>query len=160
MFFVRHAKSSWADPYAADIDRPLNKRGLRDAPIMASHLKNRIAAIDCWLVSPAKRAQMTAEYLAHEIQHKVRYDAEAVYHAWTDTLIDQVRNIDDQFETAIVFGHNPGFTYLFNVYSRDALDNLPTCGIFELNINSEHWSDIDPSNTDTVWLIYPKLFTR
>jgi hypothetical protein len=31
---VRHAKSSWKDAQISDFDRPLNKRGKRDAPRM------------------------------------------------------------------------------------------------------------------------------
>ena len=39
VFFIRHAKSSWSDMSLKDFDRPLNKRGKRDAPMMAEKLQ-------------------------------------------------------------------------------------------------------------------------
>jgi len=39
ILFMRHAKSSWADSKQKDLDRPLNKRGKRDAPAMGRYLK-------------------------------------------------------------------------------------------------------------------------
>ena len=41
LILVRHAKSSWKDAYLLDIDRPLNKRGQRDAPMMGKRLAER-----------------------------------------------------------------------------------------------------------------------
>ena len=34
IILARHAKSSWKDPGLDDFDRPLNKRGKRNAPFM------------------------------------------------------------------------------------------------------------------------------
>ena len=67
LFLVRHAKSSWADPSLADLDRPLNKRGLRDAPFMAKLLKGRGVQPDRILSSPANRAFTTASYFAEAL---------------------------------------------------------------------------------------------
>jgi phosphohistidine phosphatase len=63
LYLVRHAKSSWAEPGLADIDRPLNKRGKRDAPEMGRRLKERDAVPDRIVTSPAKRARGTTRDL-------------------------------------------------------------------------------------------------
>ena len=39
LMLIRHAKSSWANPGLTDMERPLNNRGLRDAPAMAKYLR-------------------------------------------------------------------------------------------------------------------------
>jgi len=39
VLILRHAKSSWKHPDLADHDRPLNKRGKRDAPLIGRLLK-------------------------------------------------------------------------------------------------------------------------
>ena len=39
LVIIRHAKSSWDDPFLNDHDRPLAERGLKDAPKMAKRLK-------------------------------------------------------------------------------------------------------------------------
>ena len=42
LYLNRHAKSSWSDSSLDDIDRPLNKRGLRDAPLMGDILRKKV----------------------------------------------------------------------------------------------------------------------
>ena len=41
LILVRHGKSSWKDASLDDHDRPLNKRGERDAPYMGKVLKDK-----------------------------------------------------------------------------------------------------------------------
>ena len=41
LYLIRHAKSSWKDPDLDDFDRPLNKRGKTDAPLMGKRLKEQ-----------------------------------------------------------------------------------------------------------------------
>lgn len=41
ILILRHAKSSWKDPDVNDHDRPLNKRGKRDAPHMGELLQDK-----------------------------------------------------------------------------------------------------------------------
>ncbi|MGA9237317.1 MAG: histidine phosphatase family protein, partial [Desulfobacterales bacterium] len=60
IILIRHAKSSWKDPSLGDFDRPLNKRGKRNAPFMGQKLKERKIIPDLLLSSPAKRARKTA----------------------------------------------------------------------------------------------------
>ena len=40
LLILRHAKSSWKHPELTDHDRPLNKRGKRDAPRMGEILRS------------------------------------------------------------------------------------------------------------------------
>ena len=157
IFFVRHAKSSWADSSLADIERPLNARGLRDAPFMAQKLAQIVPDIDLFICSPAQRARETCQYFINEIKPSKVEINDRVYHAWSDTLIDVVSKISNDVRSALIFGHNPGFTSVFNHFSQDYLDNLPTCGIFQLKIDVP-WEQIDKTNTQTGLLIYPKLY--
>jgi len=41
LVIIRHAKSSWSDPSLDDFDRPLNKRGNKNAPFMAKKFKDK-----------------------------------------------------------------------------------------------------------------------
>ena len=61
---VRHAKSSWKDPSLSDRDRPLNKRGKNNAPIMAERFLNRGLLPNRIITSPALRALTTARAIA------------------------------------------------------------------------------------------------
>jgi len=69
---VRHAKSSWDDPGLLDLERPLNKRGKRDAPFMGERLKKYKVKPDLIISSPAKRAMKTAKIIASKINYPVK----------------------------------------------------------------------------------------
>ena len=89
IYFIRHAKSSWADMSLRDIQRPLNARGLRDAPFMAKMLKGRGVQLDAIVSSPANRAFTTATYFAEAFGLKsadiiVKQD---IYEAFTERCI-------------------------------------------------------------------------
>ena len=159
VFFIRHAKSSWADSSLQDIERPLNKRGLRDGPFMAQKLREVRANIDVALISPAKRAMATFDFFSEEIEFKETRIDRRIYHAWPDQLIRILTELDEDVTSAVVFGHNPGFTDVYNTFAKAPISNLPTCGIFQL-ICSSTWDDMDTTNTESGHLLYPKMYVR
>ena len=68
LFLVRHAKSSWKHPELTDFERPLNKRGKRDAPEMGKRLADREIDLDLMVSSTATRAITTARTIAGKIR--------------------------------------------------------------------------------------------
>ena len=64
LLILRHAKSSWDNLNHSDYDRPLNKRGKRDAPRMGEHIRQQEIVPDLILTSSAKRARKTATKVA------------------------------------------------------------------------------------------------
>ncbi|MDH3806604.1 MAG: histidine phosphatase family protein, partial [Gammaproteobacteria bacterium] len=58
---VRHAKSSWKDSGLSDRERPLNKRGERDAPVMGKRAAAAGLRPSQIISSPAVRAWTTAK---------------------------------------------------------------------------------------------------
>ncbi len=158
VYFVRHAKSSWEDPRLRDIDRPLNKRGIRDAPFMASLLKEREQPqFDALISSPALRALTTAKYFGDLFMVKPRVE-ESIYEAWETTILMLIQSLDDQLQTVAIFGHNPTFTALANRFSQRFIDNVPTCGIFKVEANVPLWSSFSPTNAEMKAFYFPKQF--
>jgi len=156
LYIVRHAKSSWADMSLADFDRPLNKRGKRDAPIMAQWLLDHQGAIDHIISSPAKRAKRTAKVFAETLGVEITYH-ESLYHADIEAIYSSIYAATDSFNNIAIFGHNPGFTYFANEFSgQNYIDNIPTCGIIGLNSSAESWTDFSPANTKMEFFHYPK----
>jgi len=142
----------------SDIDRPLNRRGNRDAPFMSLRLAGMVKKIELCLISPANRAQMTAKEFRKVFSFKEVKIESSIYHASSNQLIEVLHDISDQYSSAIIFGHNPGYTYVHNHFAESIIENLPTCGIFELICNVESWKEVDSNNTDVGILIYPKMF--
>ena len=160
VYFIRHAKSSWADPGLRDFDRPLNKRGLRDAPFMAQRLYQLVGKMDKIITSPANRAKTTAYYFAKAfgIAEKEVLLKPEVYHAYSDTLVQVVKEFDDNWESVCLFGHNPGFTSVANLFSASFIDNVPTCGIVEIGGGFSSWKGFGDMSTKVLNIHYPKQY--
>jgi len=67
LYLARHAKSFWGDQSIPDFDRPLNKRGKRDAPFMGEVLNEKKIRLDLIVSSPSKRTKKTAMEIAVKI---------------------------------------------------------------------------------------------
>lgn len=160
IYIVRHAKSSWGDMNLADIDRPLNKRGKRDAPFMGDTCKSKGYIPDQIISSNANRAATTAQIFCKSLgldKSKLLYE-ESLYHAPEDTYIDVCFGLDDEINAVMMFGHNPGITYLANSVSKEYIDNVPTCGVLVIHASIEKWTDLDFSKCKLVDFLYPKMF--
>lgn len=141
LILLRHAKSSWKDPYLNDHDRPLNKRGKRDAPVMAGILKKYFPRPDMIVASPSKRTRATAEVMATGLgmnKHDIVYDKN-IYHADAFTLMHIVGDMENSVNTVLLVGHNPGLTVLANMYAPGITENIPTCGIVGFRTSQDSW---------------------
>jgi len=159
LLIYRHAKSSWKDPSLADFDRPLNKRGERDAPRMAKMLANQKLQPDLIVSSPAKRAKLTALILAKELHYpkkKIVY-TDTIYNAPAEKLIPSIRSLDDHYNKVVIVGHNTGFTELANVLGNLDIANVPTCGIVALDFKIDRWKDVKKKEGKFVFFYYPKM---
>lgn len=162
LYLVRHAKSSWDNPSLADHDRPLNGRGKRDAPFMASLLADKGVRPDALVSSTAKRARLTAGHFARafggeESELLLRPE---IYESSARTLQSVIEGLDDNWNTVLLFGHNPGFNSLAWQYDEEFSDNIPTCGIVRLMADVDHWRDFRPGKAALRDFIYPKMFNR
>jgi len=148
LYLIRHAKSSWDNPDQADIERPLNKRGEKDAPNMAKRLKEKRVTPDMMISSPAVRAYDTCKKFAKVLDFekgKIKLD-KRLYHANEDQLLSVIQEIKDHDrddeEVILLFGHNPGLTEFANLLLNETIDNIPTCGVVKASLNIRHWKDI------------------
>jgi len=158
LFLVRHAKSSWEDKKLLDHRRDLNKRGKRDAPVMGERLVARGIEVDRMISSTATRALKTAEMIAAELDHpwdELIID-ERLYLASVEEILEIIHNLPGYLDQVMVFGHNPGMTDLINTLCMAYLDNLPTCGIFELTYKINVWSQIGDVAPEHIYFDYPK----
>ena len=108
LILLRHAKSDWSGD-EDDVDRPLAKRGRRQAPVAGRWLAEQVERIDLAVVSTATRAQQTWQIASVELASAppVRNEARA-YAASDRALLDLVQALPDEARTVVLVGHNPG----------------------------------------------------
>jgi phosphohistidine phosphatase len=159
LIIVRHAKSSWDDLSLADHERPLAKRGLRDAPFMGARLAEWGPPVDRIISSSAVRALSTAEMFTQEMG--LPWDEiiveDGLYHASSEDMIDLIQEQEDHVDGLMLFGHNPGMTYLVNDLSDLDLDNLPTSGIVVLQFDVNTWGEVGETEAVTAEMDFPKM---
>ncbi len=159
LYLVRHAKSSWKFPELADFDRPLNRRGKRDAPMMGKRLKQRGVRPDLIISSPAKRARKIAQAVAKAVGYPasaIAYDPE-VYEASADSLLTLLRAVDDRVAVLMLVGHNPELTDLVNTFASHSIDNVVTSGVVTTTFPEDNWSALAPGAGQFRGYDYPKL---
>jgi len=143
LYLVRHAKSSWKHPGLRDIERPLNNRGKRDAPLMGNKLNLRGILPELIVSSPAIRARVTAKNITMEIgfpKKKILIN-DNIYEASSTELMNIIHCFDDKYDSVMMFGHNPGFTMLNNYLTDHYIDNIPTCGVVGIQFSTS-WKSI------------------
>lgn len=160
LYLVRHAKSSWDERGISDHDRKLNPRGLRDAPKMGDILKNKQCQPDIIYTSSAKRAHTTAKIIAEKLQYPVKdiVVTNRIYEATTNDLVNILNEIDDKFESAMLFGHNPSFTVLSNLLTDKYIDNMPTCSVSVIDLNADTWDKVESGSGKLIAFEYPKKY--
>jgi len=137
---VRHAKSDWGDPSLDDHDRPLNERGLRDAPRMARGLAGRGFRPEFVLSSTAVRARTTAAYFADALAAPVRLE-ERLYGAPASLLLRAAA--ESGASSIVVVAHDPGMTALAGRLSGDQIEHMPTCAVATFTWDEDDWAVVD-----------------
>ena len=159
---VRHAKSSWKDTSLRDRERPLNKRGKRDAPEMGRRIQEAGIRPSLILSSPAVRAWKTAKAIADAINYPREFlqKEEFLYLASVDRILDVIVAQDNNFNNILIVGHNPGFTDFANFLAPGLTHNLPTAGVVSVEIDQDDWSLYEKPAARVVLHEWPKKHNK
>lgn len=141
LVLVRHAKSSWNEPHVDDHDRQLNQRGLKNAPEMGLRLKNQGFSPDYVETSSALRAFSTAKIFCQEINFSLERIMKNpnLYLASISAWLEIIGKLNNDYNSVMLFGHNPGITNLVNQVWGLPIDNVPTCGMIILEFEKIKW---------------------
>lgn len=157
---IRHAKSSWANPLQSDYDRPLNDRGMHDAPMMGERLKSKGIVPDLIIASTAKRAAQTAKKIADAIgypEDKISWQ-ERLYHCNSSVFDEVISDLDDRIQTVCIVAHNPGISEYAGAFSSGAasIDHMPTCAIAGVEFDTDHWYEFGSAKRQVFIFDYPR----
>jgi phosphohistidine phosphatase len=144
---LRHAKSDWPD--VPDRDRPLAKRGRRDAPAMGRWLREHGYVPDIVVCSVAERTRQTWALLAPELggSPSVTFEPRA-YAASVLTLFYLVGELPGPCRAALLIGHNPAISELATSLAEPGPDHdagirFPTAAVAVLEFTGD-WADLAP----------------
>ena len=162
LYLNRHAKSSWSNPSLDDFSRPLNKRGMRDAPFMGELLSKKVSPPDIIYSSPANRAITTATQIAEAFKYDVDKIVEkhSIYEAAVFDLINIIKSTSDEHDIVMIFGHNPTFTMASNYLTNKFIDNIPTSGFVQINFDFNSWNEVEGNSGKLVLFEYPKKYLK
>lgn len=141
IYLLRHAKSSWKDADLSDIDRPLNKKGKSDAPMMGKYFSKKHIQPQLIISSPAKRAFKTACLIASELGYEeknIHINME-LYGANVDELLVLIQKLEASLDRVMLVGHNPAFTLAVPFFTGESIENLPTCGLVRIDFETKRW---------------------
>ena len=144
ILLLRHAKSSWKDVGQTDHARPLNKRGIRDAPRMGRLIAEQSLTPDLIVSSSAVRAVLTARAVSKAIDGLAPLvEEDALYLASPGTYIDTARYLEESFQRILFVGHNPGISELLNALTGcDTV--MPTAALAQIELPINQWKRLSP----------------
>ena len=164
LLLLRHAKSAWPD--VADHERPLARRGRRDAPVAGGWLRAAGRVPDRVVCSTARRARETWQLAAAELDASpaVRFD-QRVYGAAAGDLLDLAREIAPRTRTLLIVGHDPAMQELAlslasaRAGDADALERarlkFPTAAIAVLEFTGA-WQELTSQQAQLTAFVVPR----
>jgi phosphohistidine phosphatase len=158
LYLVRHAKSDWAYEGLSDIDRPLNERGYRDAPVMAARVAKLGHEPDRIVSSPAIRALTTALIFARQFEHEASSVAlePRLYEASPAAFIHLLGEQVDAVHKLMVVAHNPTLTDVANDLGGVAISNVPTAAVVCVRFEAGSWAEALRQPGKLEFFEYPK----
>ncbi|HXV23569.1 MAG TPA: histidine phosphatase family protein [Alphaproteobacteria bacterium] len=163
LLLLRHAKSSREDPEMADFDRPLTRRGRRDAPRMGEWMRKAGIKPDLILCSDARRARETWTELAQTLRSTAPVLFErALYMATSRALLHRLQRLAGSIGSVLVIGHNPGLEQTAQALANgtgEALERLqqkfPTAALARLDFAIEDWNKLRPGSGRVALFVVP-----
>ena len=149
LYIVRHAKSSWEYSGIEDIDRPLKKRGIKDAHLMSRFLAKKIDKPDVFVSSSANRALHTAIIFCDNLEYPLsNIKIKKQLYSFSDGyLVKTVNALDDAFNSAIIFSHDHGINTFVNKFGSKPISHVTTCGVIGIKFEEKHWKNIKKGKT-------------
>ncbi len=145
VIIVRHAK---AVPYGYDddLERDLTERGEEDADLISKELANQKIIPDLFISSPANRTKQTGEIFARNLSYsldKIRYEKKLFTGKSPENFLKMLQDLEEEFNTVFVFGHNPSVYYYMNHLLRHFVEDVPTCSTVAIDFNVSSWKELE-----------------
>ena len=155
LILIRHAKSSWEEPLE-DKDRPLTKRGIKDAHLVSSKIIKYLPKAFVIYSSTARRTTETAMIFAQNILFPVESIVfkDELYTFDVNQLEAEVKSFNNDYDCVILVAHNAAITDFVNKFGDVFIENVPTSGFVSIDFDSDSWENINKGRIRET--IFPK----
>lgn len=141
ILLMRHAKSSWEGKNQDDWERPLSKRGKKNAEQIGEFLTKEKLIPDLILASSAVRARETAEIVMAEMKYRADYcSVFRLYLAEVDAYVKEIHKIPDDVQVLLIIGHSPSLDSLLQMLSRK-VETLSTSALAQVSLPIDAWKE-------------------
>jgi phosphohistidine phosphatase len=156
IYLVRHGKSKRGPEYETDFERPLAKRGKRDAARMGAYLAEHDLLPELIVSSPAERARDTTLRLAEaaDYQGEIRFE-DVLYFTDDQAYLDLIWGLDDALASAMFVGHNPATESVIETLSG-TYARMPTTAVACIRFEADAWGEIQEGVGRLAWVERPK----
>lgn len=148
LLVLRHAKSSW-DTDREDFDRPLSKRGKRDAPRVGELVLQQGLCPDVILSSPARRARHTAEAVNRVCGEAVLTLQDEFYPGGPQDYVRALHGLGESVMSAMIVGHNPGLEDWLSQLGFET-EKFPTAALVHIELPVTFWRGVQHGLRGTV----------
>ncbi|RTE53402.1 histidine phosphatase family protein [Arenibacter aquaticus] len=155
IILVRHGKSSW-EYSVSDKDRPLKEKGIKDVhKVVKAFMANSIH-LDAAYSSPANRALHTAMIFLRTLNFPLdNFElSNKLYDFSGEAVGSFIKQLNNNYDTVVIFGHNEAFTHIANSLGNLYIDNVPTSGLVQIDFDTNDWSAVVKGTT--VRTLFPK----
>jgi len=161
LLLFRHAKSDWDAAFDLDHDRPLNKRGKREAKRMGQYLSAVGILPGSVVTSSAARAVKTVELAAAagDWSCEIEID-ESLYEADPPRILALIQEQPDSNDRLLLAGHEPSFSETASLLIGGGSLRLPTAAIACIEFEAARWADVRAAGGRLAWLLTPKLLPK
>lgn len=165
ILLLRHAKSSWKDKSLRDFDRPLAKRGCKDAPLVGVFLKKTGNLPQRVIASGAKRSRQTTNLVLQSagIKEKIVQWEDELYLGSATTYLKYVQQAEDSVECLLMVGHNPKIENAISLLCGSGdhvVARILTCALVCIEHPAEEWGEVAAGSARIGWMVTPKLLKK
>ncbi len=163
LYLVRHAKAVDRKPYLPDFERSLVKSGEKDSLNMAKKINKDGCIPDLLISSTANRALETAHLFAKSLKYPLEkiLVKDSLYNEESEeALLTIIRQVDDSYNSVMLFGHNPVFTDLATYLIKAFHEDIPKTGIVGIEFSQSEWKAVTPLSGRLILFDYPKRMAK
>tara|TARA_X000001036_G_scaffold8647_1_gene7657 strand:- start:766 stop:1266 length:501 start_codon:yes stop_codon:yes gene_type:complete len=159
VILFRHGKSDWGANYNHDHDRPLSKRGVRDAKKMGKFLSKKVEVPDLVISSTALRTRDTIELAVKSGGWStiIKYE-KSIYGASLEKLLNILKEQNNKYQCICLVGHEPILSSFIEKVKGQSIIKFPTGAIGKVSFDTKKWNEINLTSykCELKWFFKPK----